>query len=460
MATKKVKSFYDAILFYLVVHPMVHKYPKDLVLELLALWRLGGPGAESGGESFKKLPEFDVLEELISTCYQVSQMQEEARGLRFRIMLCEPEDIVGDGRGESKGLFILTFSEPRPYNEYELLKLGPATDYNNSLIGIRYNQVEGLQIWGLIHSGSKWMHVIHGGSKQATPLPSALGINIVGSGRLIVCRGLDILAQLTGGNIISPSTNVFQSQWVAERFGRVRDELAMLHERNRENIKNEWAQIDSDFVPTLYLQFFKHLISTMRRSGHGGTIISFPAGMEDFIAHDNPYIDLKYRFAEDGARNQLRKIVLRIMEILARNCGRLYGSDYKAGWKDYVSLQTEELAGLDERVFKFARFIARLTGVDGAVVTTEGLELIGFGGIIQGTMEMGGSVALALDPEATRRQVELVESVGTRHRSLYYLCHKLQNVLGILVSQDAKARIVTRSREMVTCWDVIPIDFT
>ena len=148
------------------------------------------------------------------------------------------------------------------------------------------------------------------------------------------------------------------------------------------------------------------------------------------------------------------------MAVLAKNCGRLYGPDYHAGWKDYVSLQTEELAQLDERIFKFARFIARLTGVDGAVVTTEGLELIGFGGIIQGTMEMGGSVALALDPEATRRQVELIESVGTRHRSLYYLCHAQRDVLGIIVSQDAKARVVTWSRDMVTCWDVIPIDFT
>jgi hypothetical protein len=304
------------------------------------------------------------------------------------------------------------------------------------------------------------MHVIHGGSKRATPLPSALGVNIVGSGRLIVCRGQEILAQLSGGNIISPTTNVFQSLWVAERFGRVRDELALLHEQKRNNSTEEWAQIDPSFVPALYLQFFKHVISTMRRSGHGGTIISFPAGMEDLVAHDNSYIDLKYRFAEDVARNQLRKVVLRIMEILAINCGRQYGPNYNAGWNDYVSLQTEELLQLDERIFKFARFIARLTGVDGAVVTTEGLELIGFGGIIQGMMEMGGSVALALDPEAARRQVELVESVGTRHRSLYYLCHKLQDVLGIIVSQDGKARVVTWSREMVTCWDIIPIDFT
>jgi len=438
---------------------MVHKYPKDLVQELTVLWRLGPPGMEISSPGYRRLPDTEVLEELISTAYQVSQMQEEARGLRFRLMLCEPDDVDEDGVGEALGLFTLNFTVPRPYNEYELLKLGPSIDYNNSLIGIRYRKGEGLQIWGLIHSGSRWMHVIHGGSKQATPLPPALGVNILGSGRLIVCRGVEILAQLSGGKIISPSTNVFRSQWVARRFGQVRSELATMHEENPHYDPGAWARIDPSFIPALYLEFFKHVISTVRRSGHGGTIISFPAGMDGLVAHDNPYIDLKYRFDEGTPRNQLRKIVLRIMEVLARNCGRLYGPEYLAGWKDYVSLQTEELAQLDERVFKYARFIARLTGVDGAVVTTEGLEIIGFGGIIQGAMEMGGIVARALDPEGVRRQVERVESVGTRHRSMYYLCHKLHDVLGIIVSQDAKASVVTWKGEKVTFWDVIPIDF-
>jgi hypothetical protein len=438
---------------------MVHKYPKDLVQELTVLWRLGPPGMAISSPGYRRLPDTEVLEELVSTAYQVSQMQEEARGLRCRLMLCEPGDVDEDGFGEALGLFTLSFTVSRPYNEYELLKLGPSIDYNNSLIGIRYRKGEGLQIWGLIHSGSRWMHVIHGGSKQATPLPPALGVNIVGSGRLIVCRGIEILAQLSGGKIISPSTNVFRSQWVARRFGKVRSELASLHEQNPSRDPGEWARIDPSFIPALYLEFFKHVISTVRRSGHGGTIISFPAGMDDLVAHDNPYIDLKYRFDEGPPRNQLRKIVLRIMEVLARNCGRLYGPEYLAGWKDYVSLQTEELAQLDDRVFKYARFIARLTGVDGAVVTTESLEIIGFGGIIQGTMEMGGIVARALDPEGVRRQVERVESVGTRHRSLYYLCHKLHDVLGIIVSQDAKASVVTWNSEKVTFWDVIPIDF-
>ena len=212
---------------------MVHKYPKDLVQQLLTLWRIGPPGMEQSGSGYWRLPEPQILEELVSTAYQVSQMQEEARGPRFRLMVCEPEDVDEDGSGEALGLFTLCFTVPRPYNEYELIKLGPSIDYNNSLIGIRYQRTEGLQIWGLIHSGSRWMHVIHGGSKQATPLPPALGINIVGAGRLIVCRGIEILAQLSGGTIISPSTHVFRSQWVARRFGRVRSELAALHEQNR-----------------------------------------------------------------------------------------------------------------------------------------------------------------------------------------------------------------------------------
>ena len=186
---------------------MLHKYPKDLVFELLALWRLDDTGVKR--KSYQRLPDIEVLEELVSTCYQVSQMHEEARGVRFRLMLCEPEDVDEDGMGESAGLFSLPFGVPRPYNEYELMKLGPSTDYNNSLIGVNYCRQNGLQIWGLIHSGSRWVHIIHGGSKLATPLPQALGINVVGSGHVIVCRGLEILAQLSGGKIITPTANVF-----------------------------------------------------------------------------------------------------------------------------------------------------------------------------------------------------------------------------------------------------------
>lgn len=439
---------------------MLHKYPKDLVERLFQLWKT--PGADFAGRAVRghELPDAGILEELVSTCYQVSQMKEESRGLRFRIMLCEPEIFGREPFGGHPDLFTLSFAELRPYNEYEIMKLGPATDFNNSIIGVRYRKDEGLRIWGFIHSGSRWTHVIHGGSKQPAPLPPALSLNVTGPGRITVCRGLDILAQLAGGNIISPSLNVFKSHWMSRRFAKVQMQLASLHVGNPLYDGGEWAQIDPAFVVTLYLEFFKHVISTVRRLGHGGTIISLPAGMEDTISYDNPYISLKYRFAEGGARSQFKSLVLEIMQALAITCGRLHGPGYVAGWKDYVLLQREGFVQMDEQIFKFARFVARLTGVDGAVVTTEGPELIGFGGIIQGTFKMGGEVARALDPEGKRRRIEKIEGVGTRHRSVYSLCNTLHNALAIVVSQDAEVRAVTWSGDMVTCWDVIPIDFS
>jgi hypothetical protein len=439
---------------------MLHKYPKDLVEKLVQLWKTPLAGSSVRPAKCHNLPNVEILEELVSTCYQVSQMKEESRGLRFRIMLCEPGLFDRQPAGPHRDLFTLRFAEDRPYNKYEIMKLGPAIDFNNSIIGIRYREKEGLQIWGFIHSGSRWTHMIHGGSKQPTPLPSALGLNITGPGRITVCRGLEILAQLTGGDIISPAINVFKSHWMSRRFAKVQMQLAFLHVGNPHYNGNEWAQIDPNFVGTLYLEFFKHVISTVRRSGHGGTIISLPAGMEEAISRDNPYISLKYRFAEGGARSQLKTLMLEIMEKLAIACGRLHGPDYVAGWKDYVALQKEGLAQLDEQIFKLARFVARLTGVDGAVITTEGPELIGFGGIIQGNFEMGGEVARALDPEGKRKHIEKIEGVGTRHRSVYSLCSTLHNALGIVVSQDAEVRAVTWNGNMVTCWDVIPIDFS
>ncbi|MGO9379453.1 MAG: putative sensor domain DACNV-containing protein [Dissulfurispiraceae bacterium] len=55
-------------------------------------------------------------------------------------------------------------TESRPFNEYELRKLAPAVDYYRSLIGVKVNNEGELQIWGLIHSGQRWIQAIRGGS--------------------------------------------------------------------------------------------------------------------------------------------------------------------------------------------------------------------------------------------------------------------------------------------------------
>lgn len=425
---------------------MKHEYPHDLLRYLRQRWPEREP-----------LPPDEVLFALLSTCYQVSLLRDEGRNIRIRLMLAEPEIFARDRDALNDGLFTLSFTEPRPFNEYEILKLGPSVDFNNTMLGVRHRQDEGLQIWGLVHTGSRWVQAIRGGSRRAMPLPPALGINVIAPGRIGILRGLDIIAGLTGGHIISPSLSVFRSRWMMERFAALQTRLISLH--NAEERSDWWAKIDPAFIGKLYLEVVKHLISTIRESGHGGTILSFPAEIGPVLHDDNPFISLKYSFSSSDARFRLRGLFLQIMRLLATICGQRHGPEYVAGWNDYVSLQDKRLRQLDDQVFKYARFVARLSGADGAIVTTEAPELIGFGGIIQGAYEMGEHVARARDLEGKKRLIERVESVGTRHRSVYYLAQKMPNVLGIVISQDARVRAVIWGGDTVLCWDVIPIDF-
>jgi hypothetical protein len=49
--------------------------------------------------------------------------------------------------------------------------------------------------------------------------------------------------------------------------------------------------------------------------------------------------------------------------------------------------------------------------------------MLGFGGMIKGNFDRVATVARALDAEGDQRLEESTENVGTRHQSLYYLCH-------------------------------------
>ena len=140
---------------------MFHFYPHDLVEVLLEKW--------NAVESYK-LPGSDVLDELVSTCYQTSIMSEEERALRFRLILIDPESLSAEGEPPD-GLHRLIFSESRDFSEYELRKLAPAVDFYGSLIGVKANAAGELQIWGIVHSGQRWIQAIRGGSLGYSPLP-------------------------------------------------------------------------------------------------------------------------------------------------------------------------------------------------------------------------------------------------------------------------------------------------
>ncbi len=433
---------------------MKHAYPQDLSEAILRLWSAASDRKTSEGHC--NLPDRDTLEFLISTCYQVSMMTEEMRPQRFRVILCDPS-VFPPGLGPPHGFLRFVFSEPRAFHEYELLKLSPASEYESSLIGVSYSAEDGLRIWGLINSGTRWIQAFRGGSKVIIPMPDALVLDITGPGSIRASRGSIMLAQVSGGRVIMPHTNVLHSRWLGRRTESFQNDIMEAHITSRSDTSEAWATVSRDFISSLYEQVIKRMISSIRNMKHGATIVVIPQDLVQTVSSANPYIFIKYLFRNEEPMRRLRSLIIAIMNELARCYGSSGDRAKVVGWKEYVAGNHETLLDLDEALFEYARFIANLAAVDGAVVFAQGLELIGFGGVIKGAFSKEDLIARAMDEEGEDRVYEHAEGVGTRHLAAYHLCREIQEALAIVISQDGNTRLVKKMNDYVTYWDILTI---
>ncbi len=437
----------------------VHAYPRELASFLLELW--GGtalPGHLAGSEDFREavpLPDPDILEQLVSICYQASLLREEERSVNFRLILQDPERFPPE-EGPPLGLHRLLFTSPRVLGEYELRRLSPAVDFYRSLIGVRFSPAHGLQIWGMVHSGPRWVQSIIGGRETSPTLPPSLVIQVTGPGRIVLCKGSVVIAALNGGQISVPSSEIFNSSWIAESFADVRNELTEIHQLARARAGRPWADLEPGFVKTLAQQVVKRIITTIRNSRHGGMLVYLPPDQAESLCCENRHMTVKYQFADEEPRQRFRTLITNIMNAVAEECADDLHPERPVGWNDYVSCCSEAIALLDEALFEFAHLIAGLAAIDGAVIMSKRHEVLGFGAVISGDMDKVDTVARALDIEGEHTVPVRSEEVGTRHRSAYCLCHELHDALVIVVSQDGAVRVIKWHKGIVTYWDQIP----
>ena len=428
---------------------MDYAYPQDLASFVRERWSGAVPGADP-------LPEPGVFEALLSACYQASLLREEERSVMFRLILCDPDRLAAR-QGPPNGLHKLEFPEPRPFDVQELRRLSPAANYYRSLVGVAPYGEEGLRIWGLVHSGPRWLRAHQGGRDAPPPLPSSPIVRVSGPGRLAVDCGSVVVGKLEEGQLSDSTMNVYDSRWLPDTFAPVRAELAEIHAEAREQAREKygevWAQMDNDVTRIIGQHTIKRIISAVRNSRHGGTLVIIPPDLADDVLDDR-YVTLKYKFAEGEPRRRFRTLIVRAMNVLAESHGRDGApAEKEVGWKAYEASSDEKLSDLDEAIFEVAHLIASLAAVDGAVVMTQRFEFLGFGGEISGDLPGVKTVAKALDIEGDETAQEPTEGLGTRHRSAFRLCDALPNVIAVVISQDGNVRFVKRKDGAVTYWD-------
>jgi hypothetical protein len=391
---------------------------------------------------------------LLSTCFQASLMREEERPVRFRLILREPGHFTS-GQAPPEGINRVVFTEPRPCTEDELRRLSPAVGFDRSLIGVNLDATGVLQIWGLVHSGTRWLQVVAGGARHFSPLPDSLIIFVTGPGRISVSVGSEMVAALRGGLMLCSMEEVFGATWLWELFASHRAVLWEIHQEARQRYGERWAPLDETFPGILMQNVMRRVISLIRGNRHGGTLIVVPTEQTEELKGPNPFLSIKYTLQVDEARQRFHPLIARIMNEFARIAGEFLPPGQTAGWAEYVASADPDLSLLDEMLFELAHFVAELALVDGAVVMNRRFEVLGFGAEIFGGLDNIDIVRRALDVEGNRGEQEAVKMAGTRHRSAYRLCNALREALAVVVSQDGSVRFVAWKEGMVTCWDQV-----
>jgi hypothetical protein len=423
-----------------------HAYPSDLAALVLRRWE---QAAVAGGTAIPT-PDLASLTEILSTCYQATLLREEGRPVTFRLAVSDP-GAFDPVAGPPSGLHRLLFMRRLPLDPHELRRLTPAATFSRSLIGTTLPARSGPEVWGLIHSGPQWLQSVRGGRARQQAVPQVLIIAATGPGRLLVSIGGMTLAELRNGTLSGVEMDVFQSRWMHDRLGGIGALHPTARHRTGRTADNErGAEFDPQFAAVLAGHVLRRMMTTVRAAQHGGTLIVIPHHRVPDVLTDGRYMRVKYAFADEEPRRRILTLIAAIVTEL-RRVERRHG--ISVGWEAYEAGGVGQLGEIDEALFEVAHLLADLTRVDGTVLMSDALEVLGFGVEIAGELPEVTGVARALDLEGTEREWVRTDRVGTRHRSAYRLCQAMHDALALVVSQDGGLRFIRWHLDRVTYWE-------
>lgn len=403
------------------------------------------------------LPDREIVQNMVDTVYHASFLTEERRRIWFRVVYIPLEEIEKLGNlGPPMFHFkTIKFNKPRIFNVKELLKLAPAADPTQVLIGV-YNKGESkeLEIWGLIEAGTSWWDFKRYESGKRTPQPYAFTLSSKKPGQISISREGEVLLVLEQGEIVESSLEVFKEGHVAKFLERGKQEL---YKEVCKTIKDKCFDPEgsnNDYPQRLYINFLKRVLNRIREKSHGGTIIMVPDELDIPGTKLEDKISIKYPCRYNAAWEAL---VLNIETNRGYYDSQIKLKDKKQITQEEFKLNSHERSELkrSEEMVKYAAgFLASLSAVDGAIVMTDKMRLLGFGAEINDTSQTFKIKEFTNFEKNIGKDID-IELFGTRHRSAFRLCSSFEDLLAFIVSQDGEIQIAKRVGSEVMIWSNI-----
>ena len=404
---------------------MPYAFPADLGAQVVSRWKTF---VARHDRPAPPLPSVEQLQYILETAFIASFAREEGRDLRFTICCAPSIDVSRDGEGDV--LPVLPFLEPRPLSVSAIRSLAPAVSPVNAAILVLCPPDGECQIAGVLNVGSNLARARRGGAIAPRPAPYALVIDVRDAGELHVYRGGIKLATLRAGSL--QDQLAFSELEFLPISGMLTSGVDTIRTRLRRP-QHEPERETSDFEWTALLNTILSLVNGLESHGHGGTLLVAAPGTEGTVP-----IRVKFDISDRNTMLTDRFVAFvnarhaLVDARIARRRG--IGAESTAElshFEDATLIAEEDLAGA-------ADLVARLSAVDGALVVSSDLRVIGFGAeIVLDASRPVIAQEVAGHPKRGETWPAIDgESFGMRHRSALRSVAAADSLAAFVVSQD------------------------
>jgi hypothetical protein len=346
------------------------------------------------------------------------------------------------------------------FDEFAMRKLCQATDANRVSIVVqdtdfgsrRRRRVPRLEITGLLDRGSGWFRSERGEAREAFKFPPFLTVIASRPGTIGLHRSGEFLIGLTHGKIVSQEGQPLDDGPIPEFF---RESAEALEAELLSRIGQEKYDVARDLMDPTSERLFncvRQILLKIGDAGHGGTLIVVP---DEIQAHD-PRLTQRLRVKYGCSSDRAWKAIVELVDNDAAWNAHLASLAEEGEYcntnlaLDAIQLQstlTSAKTALDDCL----AFIADLARVDGAVVITNRLRVLGFGAeVIVGQSGLAHVVDQSANGHFARNVS--IDDFGTRHRSAFLLCSNYEGALAFIISQDGAIRAARRVGRDLAFW--------
>jgi hypothetical protein len=355
----------------------------------------------------------DKFQVFMNELFDASLHVEEGRQVRIRVALALPIETPE-----------LKFVSPLPFEAKRIVKLAPSVDLWNRHLLVQPDSQHDLHITGLRESREPWSPTY--GRAGTSSNPRMLAVQIHGPGLIRLGRPLD--CEYNKGEVAAFS----QLRAIASTETWLRDVALQV---------DGWLSspvYSSGNVPCtsegmkgahFFASILSNILGYMIEAKHGGCLAVVPdqgSDWEHYVERGDYRLDSSC-LVEAMKGWISREPAFSLLEFEREHGIRMAESVEK--WRYSVGVDAVDFPAIERRLEQVERLVASLSYLDGAVVLSKNLRLMGFGVRFTAPADDGPSPV----------------NVGMRHRSARDFCRCVPDSIAIVVSQDGGVTVYGRA---------------